>query len=82
MRCSFLILECLALGATAFPWAVERANAEASTLETRSNICPVHASRQGAAPYSGSYPSAYTGAKNGLPGTGKGGSYHSTEVVD
>lgn len=35
--------------------------------------CPIHTTRQGAAPYSSYYPSAYTGAKNGLPGNGKGG---------
>lgn len=44
-------------------------------LEKRVEIatCPLHLTPQGAAPYSSYYPSKYTGAKNGLPGTGKGG---------
>lgn len=70
----------------AYPWALNIANgagdaqgvsdAVASTLSKRQNVggtCPVNLVRKGAAPYSDVYPSKYTGAKNGLPGTGKGG---------
>ncbi|KAL9587742.1 MAG: hypothetical protein Q9212_000034 [Teloschistes hypoglaucus] len=47
-----------------------------SQIKTASNVkrqsaCPFNANHQGAAPYNSKYP--YTGAKNGLPGTGIGG---------
>ncbi|KAI7230516.1 hypothetical protein KC317_g17116, partial [Hortaea werneckii] len=70
---------------SAYPWALNIANGEGnaaeiseavtSTLSKRADggTCPVHLLRKGAAPYSDVYPSKYTGAKNGLPGTGKGG---------
>ncbi|KAH9825695.1 heme-thiolate peroxidase aromatic peroxygenase like protein [Teratosphaeria destructans] len=70
--------------ALAYPWALDIANggtgqgvskALSSQLTKRASagVCPIHATRQGAAPYSDIYPSKYTGAKDGLPGTGKGG---------
>ncbi|KAF2766508.1 Cloroperoxidase [Teratosphaeria nubilosa] len=70
--------------ASAYPWAFNIANggtgqgiseAIPSQLTKRANagICPVYVTRQGAAPYNDIYPSSYTGAKDGLPGTGKGG---------
>ena len=42
-------------------------------LDARAATCATHTKRKGAAPYSKYYPSAYTGAKDALPGTGKGG---------
>jgi len=57
-----------------YAWMEKLAHGEpATTLEKRAATCPVHLSPQGAAPYSEYYPSKYTGARNGLPGTGKGG---------
>lgn len=73
------VLPCIA---NAFPWALEMS--KNGNLDTRSlsaslekrvpqTTCPTHLTRQGAAPYSSYYPSKYTGAQNGQPGTGKGG---------
>ncbi|KAI5198107.1 hypothetical protein E4T38_07712 [Aureobasidium subglaciale] len=57
-----------------YAWMERIANGgPAATLDKRAPICPIHLAPQGAAPYSDYYPSKYTGAKNGLPGTGKGG---------
>lgn len=64
----------------AFPWAAKMAEGRSpaandvlESLNKRAATCPTHLTRQGAAPYSSYYPSMYTGAKNGKPGTGKGG---------
>jgi hypothetical protein len=57
-----------------YAWMEKLAHGEpTTTLDKRAATCPVHLIPQGAAPYSEHYPSKYTGAKNGLPGTGKGG---------
>lgn len=70
----------LASSAHAYPWALKLAQGRdigdishqlSASLEKRAATCPAVGTRQGAAPYSSAYP--YTGAKNGLPGTGKGG---------
>ncbi|SMR45458.1 unnamed protein product [Zymoseptoria tritici ST99CH_3D1] len=78
MRSTLLLLESLALTATAFPWAAKLANSDISALQSpslvkRADVCPVNRPRKGAAPYNEYYPSKYTGARNGQPGTGKGG---------
>lgn len=81
MHSSILLLLSLALGANSYPWAAELGGNDVESLveehhrslDVRSATCPTHLTRKGAAPYSNLYPSAYTGAKNGLPGTGKGG---------
>lgn len=84
MRNTFLATPLLLSSLTAaFPWAAKLAAGEQShvamdrvmsPLERRAaGTCPVHATRQGAAPYSAYYPSKYTGAMNGQAGTGVGG---------
>ncbi|KAL8690073.1 MAG: hypothetical protein Q9218_004401 [Villophora microphyllina] len=63
----------------AFPFLLERPGVDSSLLHKSSNSpnvkrqsnCPFNTKHPGAAPYSPSYP--YTGARNGLPGTGIGG---------
>lgn len=65
--------------ALAFPFVAEQAgvdsslfrNAKRAGKEKRQSSCPFNANHPGAAPYNAEYP--YTGAKNGLPGTGVGG---------
>lgn len=79
MRTSTLLCAGLvATGTNAYSWMSglseqDIQSVKSRSLEKRVATCPVHAVRQGAAPYSDYYPSKYTGAKNGLPGTGKGG---------
>ena len=63
----------------AFPFIAEMPGVDSSLLrsadrvssEKRQTTCPFNSVHPGAAPYNASYP--YTGAQNGLPGTGKGG---------
>lgn len=66
----------------AYPWALDIATGKDHSNEAieaalakrqGGGSCPVHLTRKGAAPYSDIYPSKYTGAKDGLAGTGKGG---------
>jgi hypothetical protein len=60
--------------ADGYAWMEKLTHGEpATTLHKRAATCPVHLTPQGAAPYSEYYPSRYTGARDGLPGTGKGG---------
>lgn len=79
MHTNHLLLTALALvgGIDAYAWMRKLEQHETTQssepLEKRVATCPVHATPQGAASYSSYYPSKYTGAKNGLPGTGKGG---------
>lgn len=78
-----IVLGLLCLESHAYPWALDIANGKdqsgeaiAAAIARRQSgggSCPVHLSRKGAAPYSDIYPGQYTGAKNGLAGTGKGG---------
>lgn len=74
MYSPIFLLAALAGSTDAYAWMADmEKNEPAVSLEKRVATCPIHLTRQGAAPYSSLYPSAYTGAKNGLPGTGKGG---------
>lgn len=83
MHFSTLLLPVLLPGLVhAYPWALNIARGGdineikhqlSASLEKRAATCPVIATRQGAAPYSSYYPSKYTGAQNGMAGTGKGG---------
>lgn len=65
--------------ALAFPFVAEIPGVDSSLLrktrrdpnEKRQSSCPFNSVHPGAAPYNTDYP--YTGAQNGLPGTGKGG---------
>ncbi|KAL9116549.1 MAG: hypothetical protein Q9187_006925 [Circinaria calcarea] len=63
--------------AIAFPFVADMPGVDSSLLSKRSRdtkrqlSCPFNANHPGAAPYSATYP--YTGAKNGLPGTQRGG---------
>ncbi|KAF2847959.1 Cloroperoxidase [Plenodomus tracheiphilus IPT5] len=70
-----------ASSAAAFPWVAgtpgvdsslfrEAREARAAT-QKRQNSCPFNANHQPAAPYTAPY--TYVGAKNGVPGTGRGG---------
>ena len=62
-----------------FPFVAEIPGVDSSILrkassvanEKRQSSCPFNSIHPGAAPYDARYP--YTGARNGLPGTGKGG---------
>jgi len=68
------VLLALVGDANGYAWMEKLANGEpATTLDKRAATCPIHLTPQGAAPYSEYYPSKYTGARDGLPGTGKGG---------
>ena len=66
-----------ASAAVAYPWVSGQPGvnsglfSNARTVERRQANCPFNANHEPAAPYDSKYP--YTGAKNGLPGTGKGG---------
>lgn len=63
----------------AFPFVSQMPGVDSSALRhtkrasnhRRQSSCPFNSNHQGAAPYNSDYP--YTGAKNGLPGTGIGG---------
>jgi hypothetical protein len=73
MHHSILLLVALSTSIDAYAWMKDLDTRDSSPLEPPAATCPVNALPKGAAPYSSDYPSAYTGAKNGLPGTGKGG---------
>lgn len=76
---SALLVAALAGSTNAYAWMADMEKSEAAArleMEKRAAAvatCPIHLTRNGAAPYSNYYPSQYTGAENGLPGTGKGG---------
>ncbi|KAF2112262.1 hypothetical protein BDV96DRAFT_580439 [Lophiotrema nucula] len=63
--------------AWSYPWVASQAGVDSALLnrphqpQKRQASCPFNANHQGAASYTDEYP--YTGAKNGLPGTGVGG---------
>lgn len=67
----------LASSAAAYPWVAGQPGVDSSLfksarpVEKRQASCPFNADHKGAAPYTATYP--YVGAKNGIPGTGKGG---------
>ena len=72
----FSCLPLLVSAASAFPWVANQPGVDSSLLKNspqqrREVSCPFNSNHEGAAPYSAKYP--YTGAKNGLPGTGIGG---------
>ena len=79
MRLTTLAFVLTAHSALAFPFVAETPGVDASVLrnakrvsnEKRQTTCPFNSVHPGAAPYNASYP--YTGAQNGLPGTGTGG---------
>ncbi|KAL8782024.1 MAG: hypothetical protein Q9203_000033 [Teloschistes exilis] len=79
MRNVIIIAALAAQTVNAFPFLSEMPGpnpSRFSPIRTASNVkrqsaCPFHANHQGAAPYNSKY--TYTGAKNGLPGTGIGG---------
>jgi hypothetical protein len=62
---------------TAFPWVPQVAGVDSSLLnapvkrQSDEATCPFNPVHPGAAAYNPKFP--YTGAQNGLPGTGKGG---------
>ena len=63
---------------SAFPWVAQMPGVDSSLLNKGYRVhkrddpnCPVNPDHPGAAEYSDDYP--YTGAKNGVPGTQKGG---------
>ncbi|KAH9881250.1 hypothetical protein J1614_001746 [Plenodomus biglobosus] len=67
-----------ASSATAFPWVAGTPGVDSSLFkearavtQKRQDNCPFNANHKPAAPYTAPY--TYLGAKNGLPGTGKGG---------
>ena len=69
----------LVVTTTAFPFLTDIPGVDSSVLRNpqssphhkRQTACPFNSNHQGAAPYNSKFP--YTGAKNGLPGTGIGG---------
>ena len=79
MRLITLAFVLTARSVLAFPFVADVPGVDASLLrsakrvpnEKRQSSCPFNSVHPGAAPYNASYP--YTGAQNGLPGTGKGG---------
>ena len=79
MRILFWTAALSAQAVSAFPWVVDQPGVDSSPLRharrapnaKRQGSCPFNANHPGAAPYNPQYP--YTGAKNGLPGTGIGG---------
>jgi hypothetical protein len=75
---SSLVLLSTASNAWGYGWVASQAGVDSSLLrearyanQKRQTSCPFNPDHKGAAPYSDKYP--YTGAKNGAPGTGKGG---------
>lgn len=69
-------------GAVAFPWVATQPGVDSSILSNIKRqqpgtgaqdpaVCPNNPNHKGAAPYNAKYP--YNGARNGLPGKGKGG---------
>lgn len=79
MHFSIFAVWLAAPSALAYPFVAEVPGVDASILrnagrashEKRQGSCPFNSDHPGAAPYSSDYP--YTGAQNGLPGTGNGG---------
>lgn len=79
MYLTILILTLAAQSVFPFPFVAEIPGVDSSLLrkdsrssnEKRQSTCPFNSVHPGAAPYNAKYP--YTGARNGLPGTGKGG---------
>ena len=78
------IVAALVTSASAFPWVVDVPGVDSSMLGSRNHrrqqvgtgaggpaSCPYNNDHKPAAPYDPKYP--YAGAKNGVPGTGKGG---------
>lgn len=78
------IFAALVTSASAFPWVVNVPGVDSSMLEARHQkrqqagtgaggaaTCPFNSDHKPAAAYDSKYP--YNGAKNGLPGKGKGG---------
>lgn len=81
------ILSLLTASVSAFPWVVDVEGVDSSLFAGYKNSkqrrqqtgtgasgpasCPFNPEHKGAAPYNEKYP--YNGAKNGLPGMGKGG---------
>ena len=76
LRQSFALFALLD-GVLAYPWVANMPGVDSSLLyrhrapAKRQSACPVNSNHPGAAPYSSEYP--YTGAHDGLPGTGVGG---------
>lgn len=75
---SSLLLLSSATTAWSYGWVAGQAGVDSSLFrnaryanQKRQSSCPFNSDHQGAAPYSDDYP--YTGAKNGLPGSQKGG---------
>jgi hypothetical protein len=71
---SLLLLSASAV--SSYSWVAGQPGVDASLLgprrhERRQANCPFNPNHEPAAPYNSKYP--YTGAKNGLPGTGQGG---------
>ena len=80
MKLFFFVLALTVQYVTAFPWVSDMPGVDNSLLQRqvnkpdvskRQNGCPFNPDHKGAAPYTSEF--SYTGAKNGLPGTGKGG---------
>lgn len=79
MRAVVMVVALTTPAINAFPWVSEQpgvdsspfGNTRRSAFAKRQASCPFNANHPGAAPYNSQYP--YTGARNGLPGTGKGG---------
>jgi hypothetical protein len=73
-----LLFLAFAPAAYGYAWVANQAGVDPSLLkearyaaQKRQTSCPFNANHQDAAPYSAAFP--YTGARNGLPGTGNGG---------
>lgn len=79
MQLAIFIYILAARSVLAFPFVPEMPGVDSSLLrktkrdsnEKRQSSCPFNSVHPGAASYTANYP--YTGAQNGLPGTGKGG---------
>ncbi|KAH3916989.1 hypothetical protein HBH56_050320 [Parastagonospora nodorum] len=75
---SSLLVLSSATSAWGYGWVASQAGVDSSLLREaryannkRQTTCPFNADHKGAAPYTSQYP--YTGAKNGVPGSQKGG---------
>lgn len=71
-----LMLLLSAAAVSAYPWVASQPGVDSSILLRSRDVntpdsCPFNENHQPAAPYNRKYP--YTGARNGLPGNGKGG---------
>ena len=79
MQVNTLVFMLAAHSVLSFPFVAEMPGVDSSLLskakrvstEKRQSSCPFNSVHPGAAPYNAEFP--YTGAQNGLPGTGKGG---------